>query len=319
MAKLIIVNIPAYNEAENIANVIKLIPRTIHEYEVKVQVIDDGSHDSSAQIAKAAGAEYVISHPYNQWVGAAFKTGVENFLEVWWDIFVNIDGDGQFDPNDIQHVVAPLLEGKADISIASRFDKHKATDIPWIKEKGNRVIAWIVSKLMRYKIQDLTCGFRAYNRKSLLKLNLLHMFTYTQEVIIDAIGKQLKIVWVPVKVKYFADRKSRVTWSIWKYVQKSLMIIFRTVRDVKPLVFFGIPGFLLSIVGMILSLVFLVMYLITFTTTPYRMYLFVGLSLLVFGLLLLIFASIADMIKSQRKIAEENLEMMKKLMYDKHL
>ena len=318
MTKLIIVNIPAYNEAENIGNVIHHIPRHIHDYEVKIQVIDDGSQDTTAQVAQESWADVVCKHPYNQWVGAAFRTGVENFLELGWDIFVNIDGDGQFDPKDIQALVAPLVEGKADIAIASRFATHKADDIPWIKDKGNRGIARIVGKLMGHKIQDLTCGFRAYNRKSLLKLNLLHMFTYTQEVIIDAIGKQLKIVWIPIKVTYFADRKSRVTGSIRKYIQKSLMIIFRTVRDVKPLVFFWIPGLVFFLIGCILLLVFLILYLVTFKTTPYRMYLFVGVSAVIFGVLLLIFASIADMIKSQRKIAEENLEMMKKMRYDKH-
>ncbi len=317
MTKLIIVNIPAYNEAENIEKVIKLIPRRINDYEVKIQVIDDWSQDTTSQVAKSAWADYVIRHPYNQWVWVAFRTWVENFLEIWWDILVNIDGDWQFDPNDIPELIEPLIKWIADISIASRFDKHKADNIPWIKERGNRAIAWIVGKLLRYKIQDLTCGFRAYNKKSLMKLNLLHMFTYTQEVIIDAIGKKLKIIWIPVKVKYFADRKSRVTGSIRAYVKKSLMIIFRTVRDVKPLVFFWLPGLVSFIIGALFLLTFLVLYLLSFRTTPYKMYLYVWSITLLFGLLLLIFASIADMIKSQRRIAEENLEMMKKMRYDK--
>ncbi len=155
---------------------------------------------------------------------------------------VNIDADGQFDTDDIPALLQPIIDHKADIVIGSRFSGKSAKDMPWIKNFLNRVIANVVGWLMGKKIDDLTCGFRAYSRESLLRLSLTASYTYTQETIIDAFGKNLRITWIPVTVRYFEGRKSRVVKTITSYIARSLMIILRTVRDVRPLVFFGLPG-----------------------------------------------------------------------------
>lgn len=116
---------------------------------------------------------------------------------------VNIDADGQFDTADIPALITPIIEHQADIVIGSRFSGKSAKDMPWIKNFLNRVIACIVGWFMGEKIDDLTCGFRAYSRESLLRLNLTASYTYTQETIIDAFGKSLRIMWIPVTVRYF--------------------------------------------------------------------------------------------------------------------
>jgi len=125
------------------------------------------------------------------------------------DVFVNIDADGQFDSADIPALLKPIFDGEADMVVADRFgDKEKkAKNIPWIKDALNRLAARIVGGFLKTRISDLTCGYRALNRETMLRLNLPGDFTYTQETIIDAIGKNLKIVWVPVNVTYFKDRK----------------------------------------------------------------------------------------------------------------
>lgn len=317
MTKLIIVNIPAYNEAEGIAHVIKSIPRIIDDYPVKIQVVDDWSHDGTAEVAKHAGADYIISHIHNQWIGAAFKTWVTHFFQVWWDIFVNIDADGQFNPLDIPNIVQPLLSYKADIVLASRFGVHTPTNMPAIKYRLNKIIASIVSTLSKYKVDDLTCGFRAYSRESLLRLNLMESFTYTQEVVIDAIGKRMRLFWVPVCVKYFATRKSRVTSRLIKYIWRSLIIVWRTLRDNKPTLFFGFPGIIFSLLWFALLLFFLISYLLSFKTTPYHMFFNVWVFLFGLGILLMIFWSIADMMKNQRKLTEDNMYILRKMFYDK--
>lgn len=315
----LIVNIPAFNEETAIRKTIQRIARHYHGIdEVKIHVIDDGSQDKTATTAKEAGADFVYSHPTNRGIGKTFRTAVEQALEHGADIMVNIDADGQFDPNDIPKLLAPILEGRADMVIASRFGKHKAKNIPSIKDNLNRLAARIVSRFMQADIDDLTCGFRALNRETMLRLNLPGDFTYTQETIIDALGKHLKLVWIPVVVTYFADRKSRVVKTVWGFVSNSAKIILKAVRDVRPMKFFGIPGLFLLTTSLILFTIFLSFYFQEFKITPYRNWLLLSVVLFLVGLQSFVFALIADMIRSNRRLMEETLYMMKKEKYDRN-
>ncbi len=314
----LIVNLPAFNEAERIGQTIKRIPRNFAGIdEVFVQVIDDGSKDGTAQIAKDAGADFVFSHTTNRGPGVVFRTAVEHALENGADILAYIDADGQFNPQDIPTIIAPILEGKADIVSADRFGEHKAKNMPAAKYYLNRLAAFIIGKFMNCPIKDLTCGFRGYNRETLLRLNLPGAFTYTQEVIIDAIGKNLKVVWVPVVVTYFEERKSRVVKSIYKYVRDSGRIILKAIRDVRPMKFFGIPAAFLILVSLVIFAYFGFLYFQDFKITPYRNYLLAAITILLVGLQFLVFALIADMIKSNRKLTEDQMYLMKKEKYTK--
>jgi len=171
----------------------------------------------------------------------------------------------------------------------------------------------MVGFFLNYPIDDLTCGFRAHNRETLLRLNITNVsFTYTQETIIDAIGKNLKLKWVPVKVSYFADRESRIVKSVWKFVSNSAKIILKAVRDVRPMKFFGIPGLILALGSFLVFALFLFHYFQTLQITTYRNYLFLSAALLFVGSQLLIFAFIADMIKTNRNLTEEQMYLSKK-------
>ena len=314
----LVVNLPAFNEEEKIGKTIQSIPRSFSGVdEVFVQVIDDGSDDRTAEKAKEAGADFVFSHGVNRGIGVTFRTAVEKALENGADIMVNIDADGQFNSQDIKKIIAPILENKADMVSADRFGEHKPKNMPWIKYGLNRLAASIIGSFMRTKIKDLTCGFRAYNRETLLRLNLPGDFTYTQEVIIDALGKNLKIVWVPVEVTYFAERKSRVVKSIYRYVNLSFSIIIKAIRDVRPMRFFGIPGFTLITAGVIFLAWFLALYFPEYKVEPYRNYLFTAIVLFLIGLQFVVFALIADMIKSNRKLSEDQMYLIKKEKYKK--
>jgi len=315
---LIIVNIPAYNEAKKIGSVIKAIPRELDSgIKVKVQVADDGSEDETVKVAKEAGAEYVHGFPHRG-LGLTFRSGVEKALENGADIMVNIDADGQFSPADIPRLVEPVLRKQADMVVASRFSgskEHAPENMPWIKKVFNRAAAQIVGLFWGQKIDDLTCGFRAYSREVLLKLNLNHPFTYTQETIIDALSKNFKVIWIPVRVVYFEKRRSRMTGSISLFVFRSTRIIVSMLRDTKPLKFFGIPALALILLSLATFLVFLYYYVQDFKITPYRNWIAFGSILLVLGIQLLIFALIADMIRTQRQISEENLYLIRKKRY----
>ncbi len=312
----LIVNLPAYNEAEKIGETIKRIPRQISGVsEVLVQVIDDGSKDRTAEIARQANADFVYSHSINRGIGITFRTAVCKALEHNADIMVNIDADGQFNPDDIVKLVKPIIDNRKDMVVANRFGKHRAENIPWIKDFLNRLAAKLVGKFMQTDIKDLTCGFRALNRETMLRLNLPGGFTYTQETIIDALGKNLKLQWLPVKVTYYAGRKSRVVKSVYSFVNNSFKIILKAIRDVRPMKFFGIPGLFLISIAIIIFITFLFFYLQEFKISPYRNYLLLSVTFLLVGLQFIIFALIADMIKNNRKLTEDQMYLMRKEKY----
>jgi len=324
----LIVNIPAYNEEDKIAETIARIRKSfdLDFYkkegaaitEKMIQVVDDGSTDKTVAKIKEAGVDLIVSYKPNRRLAYSFKRAVENSLANGADFMVNIDADGQFDPDDIPKLLSPIIEGKADMVIASRFGEEESKNIPWIKDYLNRLAAKMTGFFLGYPIADLTCGFRAHNREAMLRLNLTNVhFTYTQETIIDAIGKNLKLMWVPVKTVYFADRKSKIVKSVRGFVSNSSKIMLKAVRDVRPMKFFGWPGIFFLILGILGFADFVFRYLQTFKVSPYLHTITFSAILLFLGIQLLIFAFIADMIKTNRQLTEEFMYQWKKDKYDK--
>ena len=178
----LLVIIPALDESATIQRVIAGIPRHIEGIsDIQVLVVDDGSNDNTAELARDAGA-FVVSHSTNLGVGAAIQTGLGEAVRSGVDIAVNVDGDGQFDPQDIEKLVRPILDGRAEFVTASRFkDPALAPKMPWLKRRGNGWMSSLVSFLSRRKCHDVSCGFRAYSREVCLRLALQGRFTYTQE------------------------------------------------------------------------------------------------------------------------------------------
>lgn len=315
----LIINIPAFNEETVIGKTIQGMPRHFTGVdEVLVQVVDDGSTDRTADVAKEAGADFVLKHGINRRLGVMFATASDNALREGADIMVNIDADGQFDSGEIQKMIDPILHNQADMVVGDRFSESSAKNIPWIKDFFNRLGASLVGSFLNVNTADLTCGFRAHSRETLLRLNAPTGFTYTQETIIDAIGKNLRVVWVPVQVTYFADRKSKIVKSVYSFVNNSARIILKAVRDVRPMKFFGIPGMTLTTLALIGFLIFLVQYISSgLKVTPYLNYLLTSSVMFIIGIQLVIFAFIADMIKSNRKLTEDLAYQMKKERYKK--
>lgn len=308
-----VVMIPCYNEERTLLQVIKKIPRKIPGIlKVEPLVIDDGSTDNTAKIARKLKVK-LVSHFKNEGLGVTFRTGIDEALKMKADILTNIDADMQFNPLDIPKLVKPIVNGEADMVTATRFKDKKLIpkNMPRLKKIGN----WGFTKLMNFltgqKFTDTQCGFRAYSKEAALHLNLFGRFTYTQEVFIDLVNKGIKISEVPVEVKYFRQRKAKVSQSLLQYGLRALIIILRTFRDYKPLVFFGLPGLIVFGIGLLFSFYFAAFWLINRQTTPVKTYGSVGAVGLVFGLLLIILALIADMFKRMRKNQEEILYKLK--------
>lgn len=307
---------PALNEEEGIAEIIKSLPKEIEGIEeVKVLVVDDGSTDDTAKIAKESGAD-VVSHLVNKGVGRAFESAVEYALEKKADILVSIDADRQFNSDQIPHIIRPILEKKADMVTGNRFENGIPENMPKSKYWGNGQMSKLISLISGQKFRDVSCGFRAYNREALLRLNLFGAFTYTQESILDMVFKGLRVVEFPVEVKYFPERKSRVAGSIVKYAFRTLNIILSTLRDYKPMVFFGGMGGILISIGLVMEIFLGIHFLISGDFTPFKFVGFIGFAFLVFGLLLVIVGLLANMFNRVRVNQEKILYELKKERYE---
>ncbi len=318
----LIVLIPAYNEAGTIAGVLDAIPQSFPGIEVvDVLVVDDGSADQTAAIAETAGA-IVVSHVHNRGVGRAFTTGLEKALELGADIMVNIDADGQFSPSEIPLLIDPILAGEADFVVGDRFSDEgvkpqKPQHMSKIKFWGNKAMSRFISMLTGQRFQDVSCGFRAYSREAMLQLNLAGQFTYTQETFIDLADKGLTIKNVPVAVKYFPDRESRVADNLLKYFVRTSKIIFRAYRDYKPLRFFGWLGLVSFVLGIIFGVVMLAIYIRIGKFTPYKFVGFTGIYFVSLGILFWVVGLLADMFVKVRQSQEKILYFEKKRRYEK--
>ena len=207
---------PAFNEAENIRQVINSLPKQIENVvEIEVLVVDDGSTDDTIELAESLNAS-VISHHKNRGLGIAFHSALEYALDNNAKILVSIDADGQFDPQDIPDLIAPIQKGYAQMVTGNRFAKGKPANMPGLKYWGNKQISKIINYISKNQFEDVSCGFRAYSRDALYQLNLFGSYSYTHEVILNLAFKGYPIVEHPIDVKYFLDRKSKVASSITK-------------------------------------------------------------------------------------------------------
>jgi glycosyltransferase involved in cell wall biosynthesis len=305
----IAVVIPALNEEKQLGEVLDSIP----DFADHILVVDDGSTDRTVDVAEKKGAR-VISHRTNRGVGAALGTGVRAVLGMDVDIMVNIDADGQFNPADIEKLVQPILDGQADFVTASRFiDKAYRPRMPLAKYWGNRCMSGFISRLTHQKFHDVSCGFRAYSRETLQRLNLFGEFTYTQETFIDLAFKDIAILEVPVHVRGSREHgRSRVASNLLRYGMQTLKIIINTYRDNKPFRLFGFISLMAFLLGMGFAVFLGLHYLKTGFFTPHKWAGFIAGFFFVVSLLLLLLGFVLDMFARMRRNQEEILFQLKR-------
>ena len=315
--KLVVI-IPALNESAIIADVVRRVPRSIEGIgTVEVVVVDDGSTDATAENARSAGAT-VISHDKNRGVGVAFKTGVSQALQRGADLVVNMDGDVQFRPEDIPRLIRPIFDEDAGFVTCTRFaDPAHVPQMTSIKRWGNAGMTWLISRLCSTSdLTDVSCGFRAYTRDTLLRLNLYGRYTYTQETFINLAAHDVKMAEVPLPVRGTRQHgRSRVADSIVKYVSRTVPIIFRTSRDVRPFVFFGSIAASVLLIGVVLGGFVFGHWLATGRTHPYQSVITASAVGIILGFLLLVVALLADMLNRLRRLLEELLYFARRAHY----
>lgn len=285
------------------------IPTTIEGVEeILVVVIDDGSSDNTATLAKSLGAYDVIRHRRTRGLAEAFRSGVDYALTHGADILVNTDGDNQYPSKYIPRLVGPILEGRADIVIGDRQTKkipHFSRGKKLLQLVGSRV----VSKAARTKIPDVASGFRAYSRSALLHINVITKFSYTMETIIQASHKGLAIESVRIKTNP-KTRESRLFKSAPEHVLKSAAAIIRAFVMYRPYVFFGSLGLLTGLGALIPFLRYFVL-VISGSPGEHIQSLLVGVSLLTASLLSLTLGVVADLIRINRQLIEDGLAIQK--------
>jgi hypothetical protein len=252
------------------------------------------------------------------------------------DIIVNIDGDGQFNPEDIRALLGPIQRDEADFVTCSRFAKAEyCPTMPGVKYWGNRAVTRIINWVCGgTDFTDVSCGFRAFNREAAYRLTLFGRYTYTQECFIDLFSKGVRMTEVPLRVRGVREHgKSRVASSITKYIRGSLPIILRAMRDIQPLKFFGGIGMLLLLPGLLAAIFVAIWYAIPHArtieaignlpkrvewvhlTSPFTSLIPVSGVLVTLGFLMFALALLADMMGRHRRISEELLYLARRRIY----
>lgn len=315
--KLVIFSI-CLNEEKTIGELLDRIPKHIEGIDdIEKLVIDDGSTDKTVDIAKQHGAK-VFSNTKQKKLAFSFQLAINKALELGADISVNIDGDLQFLPEEIPMLIQPILEGKADFVAGNRFaNGNKPANMSKGKYYGNQMGAFVISKLTQNKYQDVTCGFRAYNEEAMLKMNINGKYTYTQEAFQLMASKNLDIVQIPITIKYYEGRQSRVVKSIMNFITVSAFSILRAFRDFAPLKFFGLLGSIPFAAGLICLIFLLIHWLTTGDFSPYKFVGFTGIYLISLSLVVLLFAILSDMLGRMLNNQEKILYYTKKNYYSK--
>ncbi len=299
----LIIQIPCYNEAGTLPIALAALPRSVPGFDsVEWLVIDDGSRDDTARIAREHGVDHVVRHTRNQGLARGFMTGLDACLRLGADVIVNTDADNQYNAGDIPALVAPIVAGEADIVVGARPIETIEHFSP-IKKMLQKLGSWVVRVASQTDIPDAPSGFRAVSRAAAQRLVVFSDYTYTLETIIQAGQKNMAITSVPVGVN--ADlRPSRLVRSIPSYIQRSIVTIIRIFVIYRPFRFFGILGAVLFGAGFLIGLRFLWYYFIGQGDGHIQSLILAG-ALLVMGFQTLLVAFIADLLAANRKLLED--------------
>ena len=223
--KPIMIVMPAYNEAENLKEILFRFPSTIRGIEIGVLVIDDGSYDDTARVASESGA-CLVRNPINRGGGAALRLGYDILQKAGSLICVTMDADGQHDPEEIEKILLPIITDQFDFVIGSRIlgDREKDSRLRTV---GVYIFGWLISLMLGKKITDPSSGFRAFQMKSLASINLHEDQYHTSELIIEGVKKGLRIGEVPITILKRKHGKSK-KGNDWAYGLHFAKIIIKT-------------------------------------------------------------------------------------------
>jgi glycosyltransferase involved in cell wall biosynthesis len=311
----VFIQVPCLNEEQTLPLVLKNIPKKIKGVDsLEILIIDDGSNDKTIEIAKKHGVKHFVKHTRNMGLARSFRDGTDYALAHGADIVVNTDGDNQYPSEMIGDLVQPIINGEADIVIGDR-QTHTIEHFSPLKKSLQRFGSYIVNKVADTNLPDAASGFRAYNRESLLRLNVITKFSYCMETIIQAGNKRLKIASVPITTNPKL-RESRLFKSMWQHVRQSAAAIVRAYLMYQPLAVFVTLGTILLLAGLVPFVRYFVLLVID-SSGDHIQSLLLGAILLIGALLSFALGVISDLIRTNRTLHEDSLERIKRMQYEK--
>lgn len=309
--KLLVIQIPAYNEEETLPRALAALPRRVEGFErVEILVIDDGSEDGTAEAAKAGGADGVIRLASHRGLAAAYSAGIREALARGADCIVNFDADNQYEAEDLPSLTGPVLRGEADLVIGDRG----TSTIPHFSP-SKKLLQWAGSWLVRQasgtEVPDATSGFRALSRHAAESLNVFSRMTYTLETLIQAGSKGLRVASVRVRT-HSPTRRSRLIQSTAKYVLLSGANILRITALYKPLKVFSAAAAVFVLAGLALALRYVFFLLTRQDPGAHLQSLLLAAVLIVVGAQTFLIALLADIVSINRTLLEELKEKIKR-------
>jgi len=301
----LIIQIPCLNEADTLPATVADLPTSVPGIDaIETLVIDDGSTDDTANVARKIGVTHVIRFRRRKGLAAAFMAGIDASLKAGADIIVNTDGDNQYPGREIPKLLAPLLSGDADIVIGDRNIRDQK-HMSWPKKSLQRLGSWVVRQVSTTKVPDTTSGFRAYTREAALRMNVVSEFSYTLESIIQAGKRRMAIGHVAIETNP-RTRSSRLFDSIWSYLKKSGATIVRIYAMYEPLKVFTYIGSAIFLVGFAISIRFLYYFLFAYEPGKIQSLIFSAV-LMIVGFQVVLIGLLADTLSGTRKLLEDVL------------
>ena len=246
----LIIQIPCWNEEEQLPRTLADLPRQVPGFDVvEWLIIDDGSTDATVAVARAAGVDHIVRLTNNKGLAAGFQAGLDACLKLGADVIVNTDADNQYSAADIPRLVAPIVDGTADMVVGDR-ETDKIEHFSPLKKRLQKLGSWVVRQASDTDVPDTTSGFRAYNREAAIQMAVVSKYTYTLETIIQA-GKLLVATdHVPIRTNE-QTRESRLFPSMGSYVRRNAVAIARIYAQYEPLKVFMTLALALFVLAMI--------------------------------------------------------------------
>lgn len=309
----LIIQIPCYNEAETLEVALNDLPKQIDGIdEIEYLIINDGSKDNTVEVARNWGVNYIVNFKRNKGLAKGFMAGLNECLKHGADIIVNTDADDQYCGADIEKLVRPIMDGKADIVIGERPIDQTEHFSP-LKKKLQHFGSWVVRKASNSDIPDAPSGFRAYSREAALKLNVVNEYTYTLETIVQAGRNKIAMTSVPIRTNAEL-RPSRLFSSMFGYVKKSMLTILRAYMMYKPLMTFTILSLIPIVLGIILGIRYVV-FLCMGAGDGNVQSLILCAMLIIIGVQTFVMGMLADVISANRKILQDVQYKTRKIYY----
>jgi glycosyltransferase involved in cell wall biosynthesis len=307
----LIIQVPCYNEEQTIPQTVQALPRALPGFDsLEYLVVDDGSQDNTAAAARQAGVHHILQLQQHAGLAAAFSAGLEACLRLGADIIVNTDADNQYNAEDIQHLVEPILAGRAEIVVGDRGVANLASFTP-TKRVLQRLGSWVIGRASGLDIRDATSGFRAFSRQAALRTLVLSDYSYTLETLIQAGAHRMAIAYVPVRTNR-QIRPSRLMRNLPHYLANSGTTILRSYTMYRPLRVFSILSLMFISGGLFLSLRFLYYFLVGQGAGHVQSVILAAV-LLIVGFQIFLIGLVADLIGFNRKILEDLLFRIRRI------